>query len=183
MSTLSKINFTPVSDILPVQRRDFPVADPTLVQPLNAVALVDGEWMTLNTSYQLVRATDITSVGAVAPAGGIPLRAFPLFAERGRYDVQSLSGHKMPVLWRGDYEFDTRIFDATAAVGAAGGAAITYVMQPLKVATVSFGGRNFTGLVGHGLLTAADTDPIVGYVTRLPANNGGQLRFISGWRS
>jgi hypothetical protein len=184
MSTLQKINFTPVSDILPVQRRDFAMADPTLIQPLNAICVIDGEWLTLNSSYQTIRATDITTVGAVAPVGApFPPRSFPLFAERGRYDVQSLSGHKVPLLWRGDYEFDTRIFDASATVGAGGGAAITAVMQPLKVATITFGGRNFTGLVGHGLLTSGDTDPIVGYVTRLPANNGGQLRFISGWRS
>jgi hypothetical protein len=182
MSTLQKINFTPVSDILPVQRRDFVLSDPTLCNPLNAVALVDGEWMTLNSSYQIVRATDITSVGAYQPAGAaFPPRSFPLFAERGRYDVQALSSPKMPVLWRGDYEFDTRIFDASAVVH--GGAAITAVMQPLKVATVTFGGRNFTGLVGHGALSGGDTDPVVGYVTKLPTTNGGQLRFISGWRS
>jgi hypothetical protein len=186
MSTLQKINFTPVSDILPVQRRDFSLADPTLAQPLNAIALVDGEWMTLTSAYQIVRATDIGTVGAVGLPGTttVPIpRSFPLFAERGRYDVQALSASKMPILWRGDYEFDTRIFSATAAVGTAGGAAITYVMQPLKVATIAFSGRNFTGLVGHGTLGSGDTDPIVGYVTRLPANNGGQLRFISGWRS
>jgi hypothetical protein len=182
MSTLQKINFTPVSDILPVQRRDFPSADPTLVQPLNAICYIDGEWLTLNTSYQAIRATDITSVGAYQPVGAtFPPRSFPLFAERGRYDVQALSGAKVPLLWRGDYEFDTRIFDASAVVH--GGAAITAVMQPLKVATITFGGRNFTGLVGHGPLSGGDTDPVVGYVTKLPANNGGQLRFISGWRS
>lgn len=182
MSTLQKINFTPVSDILPIQRRDFPLADPTLANPLNAVALVDGEWMTLNSSYQIVRASDILTPGAVAPAGAsFNPRSFPLFAERGRYDVQSLSQTKMPILWRGEYEFDTRIFSATAVCN--GGAVISAVMQPLKIGTISFGGRNFTGLVGHGPLSGGDTDPVVGYVTRLPANNGGQLRFISGWRS
>jgi hypothetical protein len=182
MSTLQKINFTPVSDILPVQRRDFALGDPTLAQPLNAVALVDGEWMTLNNSSQLVRATDITSVGSYRPAGAANPTGIlvPLFAERGRYDVQALSQTKMPVLWRGEYEFDTRIFDATAVVH--GGAAISYVGQPLKVATISFGGRNFSGLVGAGALGGGDVDPIVGYVTRLPASNGGQLRFVSGGR-
>ncbi len=182
MSTLQKINFTPVSDILPVQRRDFPLSDPTLSNPLNSVALVDGEWMTLNSSYQIIRASDVTSPGAYQPAGAaFPPRSFPLFAERGRYDVQSLSSPKMPILWRGDYEFDTRIFDASAVVH--GGAAISAVMQPLKIATITIGSRNFTGLVGHGALSGGDTDPVVGYVTRLPTNNGGQLRFISGWRS
>jgi hypothetical protein len=175
MSTVQKINFTPVSDILPIQRRDFAVADPTLTQPLNALALVDGEWMTLNSSYQILRACDVTS-GTAAAA----VRSFPLFAERGRSDVQSMSLHKMPLLFRGDYEFDTRIFDASATNNS--GAAITTIMQPLKVATITIGSRNYVGLIGHSGLSTS-LDPIVGYVTKLPANNGGQLRFISGWRS
>lgn len=173
MATVQRINFEPVSDILPVQRRDFPLADPTLADPLNSVALVDGEWMTINSSYQLLRSSTITVVGNLAT-----LRSFPCFMERGRYDVQAMAERKTMVLWRGDYEFDTRIFDATVALGA--GAAITFVMQPLKVATVTIGARNFTGLVGHG--GTADSNPIVGYVTRLPASNGGKLRFISGGR-
>ena len=182
MSTLQRINFTPVESILPLSRRDFPLADKTLANPLNAVCVVDGEWMTLNSSYQLIRATDITVVGTTyLPGGSVAIpRAFPQFAERGRYDVQSLSSAKMPILWRGEYEFDTRIFDATAVCN--GGAAITYPLQPLKCATITFGGRNFCGLVGHGALST-DVDPVVGYVTKLPSANGGQLRFISGYRA
>lgn len=174
MSTIQKVNFEPVSDILPVQRRDFPLADPTLANPLNAVALVDGEWMTLNTSYQILRASDVASTGAAAT-----LLSFPLFAERGRYDTQGIAGTKMPILFRGDYEFDTRVFDAAVTVGS--GAAISTILQPLKVATVVIGTRKYTGLVGHG--GSGDSAPIRGYVTRLPANNGGKLRFISGWRA
>jgi hypothetical protein len=181
MSTLQKINFMPVSDILPIHRRDFALADPTLANPLNPVALVDGEWMVINSSYQIVRAADVTSVGARALLGGKAVRAFPTFAERGRYDVQAMSLTKVPVLLGGFYEFDTRIFDASVVVH--GGAAITYVGQPLKVATVAFSSRKFCGLVGHADIGGADTDPIQGYVTKLPANNGGQLRFIQGWAS
>ena len=174
MSTVQKINFTPVSDILPIQRRDFALADPTLSNPLNAVVLIDGEWVTLNTSYQILRASDVTSTSSTAT-----LRSFPLFAERGRYDVQAMSLHKMPILYRGDYEFDTRIFDAS---NTNGGAAITTILQPLCVGTIVIGTRNFTGLMGHDG-TSTNLKPIVGYVTKLPATNGGQLRFISGWRS
>ena len=174
MSTIQKINFSPVSDVLPIQRRDFPLADPTLAQPLNALALVDGEWMTLNSSGQSLRAATIGNLGETAT-----LRSFPLFAERGRSDVQAMSGLKMPLLYRGEYEFDTRVFDAAVALD--GGAAITFIMQPLKAAIIALGGRNYCGLVGHG--GAADTRPVLGYVTKLPANNGGQLRFISGYRS
>ena len=173
MSTVGRINFEPVSDILQVHRRDFPLADPTLADPTNAVALIDGEWMVLNSSYQIARAAAIATPGTAAT-----LRSFPVFAEQGRYDVQAIADRKTVVLYLGEYEFDTRVFDAAATVG--GGAPITTVLQTLKVATVTIGTRNFIGLVGHG--GASDTDPIQGYVTRLPADNGGKLRFISGDR-
>lgn len=171
MSTVMRVNFEPVSDILPVQARDFPLADPNLANPLNAVALVDGEWMTLNASYQIVRASDVATPGAEAT-----LQSFPLWAERGRYDVQAIANRKMPILYLGGWEFDTRIFDAAAAIGT--GSAITTVLQPVKVATITLGGRNYTGLVGSD---NADAGAIrVGYVTRLPANNGGKLRIRGG---
>ncbi len=179
MSTIQKVNFEPVSDMLPTQRRDFPLADKTLSDPLNAVALVDGEWLTLNTSYQIVRAAAIGTLGTAGAGGRASVRSFPLWAERGRYDVRAMSENKMPVLWRGDWEFDTRVFDSVAVVDT--GAAITTVMQPLKVATIQIGTRNYCGLVGHG--GSGDTAPVVGYVTKLPANNGGRLRLISGYRS
>lgn len=171
MSTVGRINFEPVTDILPVQRRDFPLADPTLADPTSATALYDGEWMTINSSYQAARAAAIGAPGTLATT-----RTFPVFAERGRYDVQAMSERKVPLLFLGDYEFDTRIFDATVALGS--GAAITAVLQPLKVATITIGSRNYVGLVGHG--GSADTDPVAGFVTRLPSANGNKLRFIRG---
>lgn len=176
MSTIMKVNFEPVSDYIPLQTRDFGLADPNLSDPLNALALTDGEWMTIDANYKLVRAATIAS-----PGNRAAVRSFPLFAERGRTDTRALADVKFPVIFIGQYEFDTRIYDASVALGS--GAAITTVMQPLKVATitVSSAGRNFVGLVGHG--GSADSDPIVGYVTRLPSANSGKLRFLSGWRS
>ena len=48
----------------------------------------------------------------------------------------------------------------------------------LAVATITIGSRNYTGLVGS---QASDTTIIqVGYVSRLPANNGGKLRIRGG---
>ena len=180
-STVQKVNFEPVSTILQTQLRDFPLNDPTLAQPLNAVALVDGEWMTVNSSYKLIRGANVAHLGSANSDGVATTMCFPLFAERGRYDVQAIAGTKMPVIFRGEWEFDTRIFDASmTATGTHAGAPITTVLQPLKVATISLGGRNYCGVVGHG--GAADTDLVVGYVTRLPANNGGKLRMINGWR-
>jgi hypothetical protein len=174
MSTLSRINFEPVSDILPVWRRDLPLADPTLADPDNAVALVDGEWVSIDAAYKWVRASTIGTPGNLAAS-----ISYPIFNEKGRFDRQAMAERKSTALYLGDYEFDTRIFDATVALGS--GAAITAVNQPLKVATVTFSGRNFVGLVGHG--GSADTDPVRGYVTKLPAINGGKLRFRSGWRT
>jgi len=175
MSTVQRINFEPVTDILPLHRRDFPLADPTLADPTNATTgTVDGEWMTLNSSYQLIRGASIAAAG-----NGATVRCFPLWAERGRYDVQAMAGRKMPVIFLGAYEFDTRIYDASLVVGS--GAAITTVLQPVKVSSIQLGSRFYCGLVGHG--GAGDSAPIVGYVTRLPASNGNKLRFISGYRS
>ena len=98
--SIQRINFEPVSDILPVQRRDFVLADPTLADPLNAVALVDGEWMAINSAYKCARAAAIGTPGALAT-----VRSFPVFAERGRSDVQAIAGTKTVLLWLGDYEF------------------------------------------------------------------------------
>jgi len=171
MSTVLQVNFEPVSDILATQRRDYALADKTLANPLNAVALVDGEWMILDSTSKLIRATTIGSVGNAAT-----MTSYPLFAERGRYDVLAMSSVKMPIIFLGPWEADTRIFDATATVGS--GAAITTVGQPVKVATVTIGSRNYSGLVGAG---SSETSLIVGRVTRLPAQNGGKLRIVSAY--
>ncbi len=164
MSTVQRVNLEPRSDLFLIQRRDFPLADPSLVNPLNALALVDGEWVSVDAMGRMIRATDITSVGNTAAA-----RAYVLWAERGRSDVQSI--RKATVFYGGWYEADTRIFDAAAAVG--GGAAITAIGQALKVATITIGSRNYSGLVG-----AAANDPLaVATVSMLPAANGGWLRY------
>lgn len=168
MSSIEKINFEPLSDILHTQRRDYPLADPNLADPLNSLALVDGEWLVLDANFKLVRAADIAAAGNLATS-----TSWVNFMERGRYDRRALSQTKNTIIQLGDYIADTRIYDATVALGS--GAAITAVMQPLKVASIQIGTKIVTGLVGHG--GAADASPIVGRVLRLPANNGGKLMF------
>jgi hypothetical protein len=168
MSTIERVNFEPFSDILQTQRRDYSLADAALADPFNAVALTDGEWLRIDDNYQLVRASDVGSLGDLAAQ-----TSYVLFAERGRSDVRAQASVKMPVVFMGDYEADTRIFDAAVALG--GGAAITFAGQPLKVATIAINGRNYSGLVGA---VAGDGEPIVGRVTRLPATNGGKLRYV-----
>jgi hypothetical protein len=134
---------------------------------------VDGEWITLNASAKATRASDVTSVGDLATT-----LCFPVWAERGRTDLQAAAEKKVPVLMLGQYEWSTRIYDAAST---AGGAAITTMFQPVRVATITLalasgGTRNFTGLVGG---TYTSNGNIVGYVTRLPSS--GQLRFMQGW--
>jgi hypothetical protein len=169
MSSIEKINFEPLSDILHTQRRDYPLADPNLADPLNSLALIDGEWLVLNADFKLVRAADIAAAGNLAAS-----TSWVNFMERGRYDRRALSQTKNTIIQLGDYIADTRIYDASATYGGAG-VVIDTVMQPLKVASIDIGGKIVCGLVGHG--GAADTDPIVGRVLRLPANNGGKLMF------
>lgn len=173
MSTVQKVNFEPASDILPVARRDYELADTALLQPDNAVCLVDGEWMTVNSSGKLVRATDVTSTGD-EPDTGVGLLV-PYWLERGRYDAQT--SRKGTVLWMGDWEADVRIYDATATPGS--GAAMAHG-KAVKVATIVLGSRKYTGLVGHG--GTADAAFVVGYITRMPSSNGGKLRIKSGYR-
>ena len=60
------------------------------------------------------------------------------------------------------------------------GAAITFAGQPLKVATILIGTRNYCGLVGHG--GSSDTAPVEAYVAVLPSQNGGKLKIYSGSR-
>lgn len=183
MSTIQRINFELISDVIPIVRRDYQLADTTLVDPYNTNVLIDGEWMIVNDSYKLQRATDITlgqeGVKAKNPSSGKRVRSFPLFAERGRTDVQAL--RKTIVFFGGWFEAETRIFDAAAKVAGAPGTlypAISYVGQPLQVATITVGSRNLSGLVGADVDEfTADIPFCVGWVTRLPANNGGKLRF------
>lgn len=180
MSTVTRVNFTPVRDALPVHRANFPLADPTIADPLNAVALVDGEWMVVDANYQLARATDVATVGDLAVPGS---QAYPHWNERGRSDVLATGERRTVVLWGGFWEFDSRIFDVAANINGSGNTAIVAVGDALTVCTITIGTRNYVGLVGHdgGVMAGGtDTEPIVGYVTRLPINNGGQLRVRGG---
>lgn len=141
-------NFELVTEVQTLLRRDFAMADKTLLNPNNANPLIDGEFVELNSAYQLVRA-------------GNGKNAFVVFAERGRYDVQSLG--KVPVLFGNTYEADTRVF--TSAGLTLGGN-----LQTSNAVTVD-------GQTKSGLLVWA-SGSVMGFVTKLPANNGGRLRFI-----
>lgn len=169
MSTIQRVNFEPSSDLLKTQIRDFALADKTIADPLNAAAYVDGEWFVIDNTGKAARACAINAQGNFATQ-----TSYPLFAERGRTDVLAMSSRKVPLIYIGRWEADTRIFDAALVVS--GGAAITFVGQPLKVASITLGGKIVCGLVGA---VAGDGEPIVARVAKLPATNGGKLRVVS----
>lgn len=138
---------TLISEVLPVQRRDFAIANPALLNPNNANPLVDGEWLQLNSSYALARGADGSGIHeAIVPS-------WQLFAERGRYDTQAIQ--KAPVLFMGGYEAECKVVNLTsAAVGAA-----------LVVADVTFQAVTKRGLAVLGAGTGEHL--IFGYITRV----------------
>jgi hypothetical protein len=142
-------SLTLISETLPVQRRDFSLAVPGLLDPNNANPLLQGEWLGLNASYQLVRGT-----------GEQSKPTWQVYTERGRYDTQAIG--KADVLFLGGYEAETTVCDLTGAS----------IGDPLVVTDVTIG-----GLVKQGLKKPSGTGAhgVVAYVTRLPG--GGVVRF------
>jgi hypothetical protein len=144
------VNFRLISEFQTIHRRPFELADPAILNPNNTSPLVEGEFLELNTTYQMAR-------GAGNPSA-VPTYCY--FAEQGRYETQAIQ--KGPFLYMGSYEADTLIMDATAlAVGSF-----------LEVADVVI------GTITRRALQLATTGHVIGRVTRLPANNNNFLRFM-----
>lgn len=146
--------FRNVTEIQAINRRSFPLADPSLLRPqTSANPIIMGEWFGLNASYQMARGSGAQSVPT-----------FPYWAESGRYEVQAIE--KGPFLFLGSFEADSKVFDGTA---------ITAVGQMLYVDDVTIGSLTKQGLVG---IASPTTEVAIGFVTRLPASNNGWLRFV-----
>lgn len=147
-------NFVLITELQTLTRRDFPVDDPALLQPLSTspLALVDGEWLSLATGYKLSRAV---AKGAYNTS---PL-VFPVHTERGRYDTQAIG--KVNVLFLGMYEAETTLYDTS----------VTSLGQALVVGDPNSTGRN---IIANR--TVAKGDIVVGYVSKAPAN--GKVRFV-----
>lgn len=142
------VHFELVTDLQGLIRRDFYLADKTLANPNATNPLIDGEFVSLDTAYKLVRGAD----------GGL---GYAVFMERGRFDVQALG--KTTVLMIGGYEADTRVFTS---------AGLTLGGKLQLSASVTVDGKTKSGLANYA------AGEVLGYVTRLPANNGGKLRFL-----
>lgn len=144
-------NFELITELQNLVRRDFPVADPAMLRPLDASAVVEGEWLELDANYKLARGTNYGS-----------LAVYPLHMERGRMDTQSIG--KTNVLFLGQFEAETAVVDATGlSVGS-----------KLMVKTLTAG--PFTGKRGLALSDGKAGAVEVGYVTKLPAS--GKVRFV-----
>jgi len=149
------INFRLVSEFQTIQRRSFELGTPAVLNPnsVSPVPLVDGEFLELTAAYKMDR-------GSANPA---VVPSYCYFAEQGRYETQAIQ--KGPFLFGGTYEADTLIMDATAlTLGAA------LEATDVTIATLT---RRGLKLATSGL--------VLGYVTRLPANNKGFLRFQSSF--
>ena len=148
-----KSNFNLITELQTLTRRDFPVEDSDVLNPLSSNPLIDGEWLELNSNYRLARGSD---------EGTNPL-VFVVHTERGRYDTRAIG--KANVLYLGAFEAETSVIDTTSLVQG----------SPLTVQTVSLGGVNKRALKLAG---ATALRVIVGFVSRIyPAT--GRVRFVS----
>ena len=161
------INFRLISEFQPIQRRPFSVATPAILNPVDGNPLLDGEFLGQNSAYKMDR--DAAGTGTNEQSS---TPQWCVFAERGRYETQAIQ--KVPMLYLGSYEAETKIMSAGTDLGAD---AIATVGQPLYVGNCTIGGLVKRGL--RGVNTAGITNELsIGFVTRLPADNGGWLRFI-----
>ena len=144
-----KPNFELVTELQTIQRRDFPVADAAYLKPYDSSAILDGEWLKLD-SYKLARGAAETEA-----------LVFPVHTERGRYDVQAVQ--KASVLFLGVYEAETAIYEGALAVG-----------DLLTVQNIAAG--TFTGKRGLKKASVGAARVVVGVVSKAPAN--GRVRFV-----
>lgn len=134
-------------------RRDFDVADTTILDPNDSDAADAGEWLQFNSSGKLAR----PSADAEEDSN-----LYQVFTPKGSYDAQSLG--KATVLFDRNYEVDTDMFDSgdTFSVGDKVG---------ITLATVDGATRAvFTNTL------SANTDYVYGVVTMDPDNNDDMLR-------
>jgi hypothetical protein len=154
-------NFELITELQTCTRRDFPLTDPTILNPVNANPIIDGEWLELASTYTLGRGS--TSAGT---ASTNPLQ-FPVHTERGRYDTQAIG--KVNVIMLGMYEAETAVHY---------GATDTYsIGDPLCVSAVTIG-----GIAGRrGLMKDSSTSGRVyfGFVSKVTGSGAtARVRFV-----
>lgn len=145
-------NFKLMTPTSMVHIRSFELVDPSIINPTDVDALVQGEWLEIDSaSYKMKRGS-----------GDAECPSFPFFQAQGSYDIQALG--KVPVILVGPYEAETKVMVSTDID----------VNDPLMVTTITYGGS----AARRGLVAWTSTHYVVGYCTRTPAENNGYLRFI-----
>lgn len=162
---MSAPNFVLITELQTLTRRDFPVSDSTVIPPLNSNAIVDGEWLEMDTTpaYSLKRG----AAGSGVHEGSNAL-VWPVHTEKGRYDVQAIG--KVNVIFAGMFEAETAIANTSSLV----------VGSPLTVQDMSLLG--FATRRGLALQSGSGAI-VVGYVSRLVSEGlqypGMKIRFVS----
>lgn len=131
-------------------RAALPVTDPGLLDPqgTSPIPLLPGEFVEDAAGGKYDRASTITTL------------SYALIEDQGDYGVQA--SKKLSALRGGTYEADTYIFNA----------GLTTLGAAVEIGTVAVDGINHTGLVAN------TTGLVIGYVTKVAADNGGRLRFL-----
>lgn len=155
------ITFKLTTGFTDLQRRSFDLADPGILKATNARPVAGGEWFQFDSAYKMARGGDNSQGTPGTPDDEATVPSYVFFGEGpGRTDMQAIA--KGTFIFLNDHEADTKICDADGlAIG-----------DPLSVWDVNYG----DGIIRRGLAKAS-AGYVVGYVTRLPANNNGWLRF------
>lgn len=149
-----------------LERRDYPISDTTLLDPMSTNPIVEGEWLQLNAAKQLER-TAPNNANLSGPLTN-PFSG-QYWGERGRYDVSSIN--KLPILLWGNYEAFTKVFWNPGIPDANTPQTLG---QKLAVASVPIGGQFKKGLF---VPTANGHHWIVGYFFGA-GRTTGEIRFM-----
>lgn len=102
---MALLNFDIKSSLLPTDRRDYPLSDPTILKPGTTSTLYDGEWLKLSAHSGkpvLLRGANEETVQSV----------FPVWYSIGQTDVQAAG--KVPIIYLSrELEVVTRVCDTT----------------------------------------------------------------------
>lgn len=137
-----------------LMRKPLEVANLGLLNPqgTSPVPLIDGEIVQVDASYKWARGTDGAKPG------------FFCIEDRGDYGVQA--SRKLSAILGPTFEADTVVFDNVG---------ITTLGQAVQAGAVN---NALSGSVARWGLIPVAAGIVIGYVMRLPASNGGRLRFI-----
>lgn len=141
-----------------LERRDFPIIDATLLDPMSSNPIVEGEWLEVDpTTKKLKRSTgEMTN-----PFSG------QFWGERGRYDIRAIN--KLPILLWGNYEAYTKVFNNVAGPNKP-----STLGQRLTVNDVLVDGFTKKGLY---VPSASGHHWIVGYYYG-PGRTANEIRFM-----